>query len=160
MLVPADYDDAGPVRPADAAASWSGSNSATAARSTTTNIPTAFRPRWKSCIAARGQLSSGLIMYPEGHARNPSGNLRRLLDHKFRVLAGLGVVDVDGTFPAFYRIAAEVGGRDGWALRLSDRRSGLAAGRRRAADGRGTAADGRCLACVAGARIWLRDWPA
>ncbi len=41
-----------------------------------------------------GQLSSGLILYPEGHARNRSGNLGGLLDHKFRVLAGLGVVDV------------------------------------------------------------------
>ena len=38
-----------------------------------------------------GQLSSGLVMYPEGHARNASGNLPALLSHKFRALAGLGV---------------------------------------------------------------------
>ena len=43
-----------------------------------------------------GQLSSGMVMYPEGHARNRSGHLAELLDHKFRRLAGLGVDDVDG----------------------------------------------------------------
>src|SRR6185503_1914799 len=41
-----------------------------------------------------GTLTSGLVMYPEGHARNTSGNLDRLLDHKFHQLAGLGVSDV------------------------------------------------------------------
>ena len=43
---------------------------------------------------ALGKLSSGLVMYPEGHARNSSGNLPALLEHKFRKLAGLGVRDV------------------------------------------------------------------
>ncbi len=37
-----------------------------------------------------GRLSSGLVMYPEGHARNTSGNLDGLLEHKFRALAGAG----------------------------------------------------------------------
>jgi 2-methylcitrate dehydratase len=41
-----------------------------------------------------GRLSSGLVMYPEGHARNTSGNLSALLQHKFQRLAGLGVRDV------------------------------------------------------------------
>ena len=41
-----------------------------------------------------GKLSSGLVMYPEGHARNTSGNLPALLQHKFQKLAGLGVRDV------------------------------------------------------------------
>jgi len=45
---------------------------------------------------ALGKLSSGLVMYPEGHARNESGNLASLLEHKFRRLAGLGVRDVAG----------------------------------------------------------------
>jgi 2-methylcitrate dehydratase len=45
-----------------------------------------------------GTLSSGLIMYPEGHARNTSGNLPALLEHKFHRLAGLGVPDT----PALY----------------------------------------------------------
>jgi 2-methylcitrate dehydratase len=48
-----------------------------------------------------GSLSSGLVMYPEGHARNQSGNLPGLLEHKFRVLAGLGVKDVDALYRRF-----------------------------------------------------------
>lgn len=40
-----------------------------------------------------GPLSSGLVMYPEGHARNTSGNLSALLEHKFQRLAKLGVSD-------------------------------------------------------------------
>src|SRR5204863_7422737 len=40
-----------------------------------------------------GTLKSGLVMYPEGHARNTSGSLSRLLDNKFEKLAGLGVSD-------------------------------------------------------------------
>jgi 2-methylcitrate dehydratase len=42
-----------------------------------------------------GHLTSGLVMYPEGHARCASGNLDTLLDHKFRRLASLAVDDVD-----------------------------------------------------------------
>ncbi len=60
----------------------------------------------------RGRLSSGLVMYPEGHARNTSGNLTDLLDHKFRLLAGLGVDDVEGLCNRFvglrHRSADEV----------------------------------------------------
>jgi 2-methylcitrate dehydratase len=48
-----------------------------------------------------GRLSSGLVMYPEGHARNASGNLPALLSHKFRALAGLGVSDVEGLLLRF-----------------------------------------------------------
>ena len=40
-------------------------------------------------------------MYPEGHARNTSGNLPGLLEHKFRTLAALGVDDVDGLYHRF-----------------------------------------------------------
>ena len=43
-----------------------------------------------------GLLSSGVVMYPEGHARNTSGNLASLLEHKFSRLAGLDVRDVAG----------------------------------------------------------------
>ncbi len=42
-----------------------------------------------------GRLSSGLVMYPEGHSRNASGNLARLLKRKFHRLAQVGVHDVD-----------------------------------------------------------------
>jgi 2-methylcitrate dehydratase len=51
--------------------------------------------------AGLGRLSSGLVMYPEGHARNQSGNLDALLEHKFRTLAGLGVRDVDALYRRF-----------------------------------------------------------
>lgn len=43
--------------------------------------------------AALGHLSSGLVMYPEGHARSTSGNLDDLLEHKFRALAAPAVDD-------------------------------------------------------------------
>lgn len=59
-----------------------------------------------------GRLSSGLVMYPEGHARNTSGRLDALLAHKFRALAGLGVNDVDGLLARFSNLerksAAEI----------------------------------------------------
>ena len=48
-----------------------------------------------------GTLSSGLVMYPEGHARNTSGNLKSLLEAKFRLLAGQGVADVDELYRRF-----------------------------------------------------------
>ena len=52
-----------------------------------------------------GWLSSGLVKYPEGHARNSSGNLTPLLSHKFRTLAGLGVHDVDALLVRFTGLA-------------------------------------------------------
>ncbi len=45
--------------------------------------------------AKLGHLSSGLVMYPEGHARSNTGQLDALLEHKFRALAGPAVSDVD-----------------------------------------------------------------
>lgn len=41
--------------------------------------------------AELGRLTSGLVMYPAGHARYPGDDLAPLLDHKFQLLAGLGV---------------------------------------------------------------------
>ena len=55
--------------------------------------------------AALGRLTSGLVMYPNGHARNTSGELDRLLAHKFRLLAGLGVDDVDALYERFTNLA-------------------------------------------------------
>lgn len=52
-----------------------------------------------------GTLSSGLVMYPEGHARNATGNLPVLLEHKFRVLAALGVSDVDALYRRFTKMS-------------------------------------------------------
>ena len=55
--------------------------------------------------AELGELTSGLIMYPEGHARNTSGRLRELLDHKVRRLAELGVANVPAFLERFARFA-------------------------------------------------------
>lgn len=55
--------------------------------------------------ATLGKLNTGLVMYPEGHARNATGNLDRLLTHKFRLLAGLGVTDVDALHRRFTNLA-------------------------------------------------------
>jgi 2-methylcitrate dehydratase len=54
-----------------------------------------------------GKLSSGLVMYPEGHARNTSGNLPDLLQHKFQKLAGLGVRDVAALAQRLTNLAAK-----------------------------------------------------
>jgi 2-methylcitrate dehydratase len=43
--------------------------------------------------ASLGRLESGLVMYPEGHARNSSGMLDELLTSKFDVLTADGVND-------------------------------------------------------------------
>jgi 2-methylcitrate dehydratase len=48
-----------------------------------------------------GKLASGMVMYPEGHARNTSGNLDRLLEHKFRLLATPAVDDIDALHRRF-----------------------------------------------------------
>jgi 2-methylcitrate dehydratase len=53
------------------------------------------------------EYSSGLVMYPVGHARNTSGHLNDLLAHKFRTLASLGVSDVDALFRRFTNFAAK-----------------------------------------------------
>jgi 2-methylcitrate dehydratase len=54
-----------------------------------------------------GTLSSGLVMYPEGHARNASGNLPALLENKFHRLAALGVRDVDALRRRLTNMAAK-----------------------------------------------------
>ncbi|HEY6563335.1 MAG TPA: MmgE/PrpD family protein, partial [Pirellulaceae bacterium] len=41
-----------------------------------------------------GTLSSGMVMYPLGHARNRSEQCAEVLGHKFDQLAGMGVSDV------------------------------------------------------------------
>ena len=59
-------------------------------------------------------------MYPEGHARNTSGNLKSLLEAKFRRLAGQGVADVDDLYRRFTGFEAKTAARDRPALRFSD----------------------------------------
>src|SRR5688500_3450953 len=52
-----------------------------------------------------GSLSSGLVMYPEGHARNTSGNLAALLEQKFKRLVGTQpVAHLDGIYGRFQRL--------------------------------------------------------
>lgn len=48
-----------------------------------------------------GRLSSGLIMYPEGHARNASEYLSSLLQHKFGELASGGVRNFEELYRRF-----------------------------------------------------------
>ncbi len=55
--------------------------------------------------AALGRLSSGLVMYPVGHARGPKEQLDALLAYKFRLLAGPAVADVDGLRRRFTGLA-------------------------------------------------------
>ena len=48
-----------------------------------------------------GRLSSGLVMYPQGHARCEGDQLASLLRHKFGVLASLGVSDPEALVKRF-----------------------------------------------------------
>jgi 2-methylcitrate dehydratase len=77
MLVPADYDSASLANP---------------------------RTRELIDRMELGHLSSGLVMYPEGHARNKSGNLAGLLEHKFRTLAGMAVENPDDLRKRFTKL--------------------------------------------------------
>jgi 2-methylcitrate dehydratase len=54
-----------------------------------------------------GWLTSGLVMYPEGHARCQSGRLPELLQHKFRRLSALGVDDIEALYRRFTGMAAK-----------------------------------------------------
>ncbi len=55
--------------------------------------------------AKLGPLTSGLVMYPQGHARADAGELPRLLEHKFRLLAGPAVDDVDALVSRFTKLS-------------------------------------------------------
>src|SRR4029078_4254904 len=55
--------------------------------------------------AKLGPLTSGLVMYPQGHARADANELPRLLEHKFRLLAGPAVDDVDALVSRFTNVS-------------------------------------------------------
>jgi len=55
-------------------------------------IPTTVELEW----ANGNQASSGLVMFPGGHARNTRHNLKSILEHKNKCLGALAVEDVDG----------------------------------------------------------------
>ncbi len=104
MLVPADYDDVALLHPLtrtfmDKIEFMHGGPEYDAKYPD--GIPTTVEIDHRDL----GRLSSGLVMYPEGHARNNSGNLPALLSHKFRALAGLGVTDVEGLLRRFSGLA-------------------------------------------------------
>jgi 2-methylcitrate dehydratase len=100
MLVPADYDDAALFDPLtrrlmDRIEFSHGGSSYD--QKYPDGIPTTLEIVHRTL----GNVSSGLVMYPEGHARNTSGNLKSLLEAKFRLLAGQGVADVDDLLRRF-----------------------------------------------------------
>lgn len=104
MLIPADYDEAALMHPLtrllmDKIEFVHGGPAYDAKYPD--GIPTTVEINHRGL----GRLSSGLVMYPEGHARNVSVNLPVLLSHKFRALAGLGVRDVDGLLQRFSGLA-------------------------------------------------------
>ena len=57
--------------------------------------------------AKLGPLTSGLVMYPAGHARCESENLVELLERKVRLLAEQGVEDVESFLARFTNVAAK-----------------------------------------------------
>ncbi len=57
--------------------------------------------------AKLGPLSSGLVMYPQGHARADAQDLPALLDHKCRLLVGDAVNDVDALVARFSSMSAK-----------------------------------------------------
>jgi 2-methylcitrate dehydratase len=104
MLVPADYDDASIVNPLtrqiiDRIEFRHGG------KEYDDKYPDGIPTTLEIEHSKLGKLSSGLVMYPEGHARNESGNLSKLLEHKFRTLASLGVRDVDALYRRFTNLS-------------------------------------------------------
>jgi 2-methylcitrate dehydratase len=100
MLVPADYDDASLFHPLtrsliDRIEFRHGGPEYDARYPD--GIPTTLEMQHGQL----GRLASDLVMYPAGHARNTTADLDGLLEHKFRLLAGLGVADVDALYELF-----------------------------------------------------------
>ena len=104
MLMPADYDDAAIVHPLTRAIMAKIDfvhGGPEYDRRYPDGIPTSLEIEHDDL----GTLSSGLVMYPEGHARNTSGHLDALLAHKFRLLASLGVDDVEALYARFTNLS-------------------------------------------------------
>lgn len=104
MLVPADYDDDALVHPLTREI-MAKIDFRHGGREYDDKYPDGIPTTLEIDHAEVGNVSSGLVMYPEGHARNQSGNLDQLLAHKFRLLAGLGVADVDALYTRFTGMA-------------------------------------------------------
>ncbi|MBI3464902.1 MAG: MmgE/PrpD family protein, partial [Planctomycetes bacterium] len=104
MLIPGDYDDASLVHPVTGAI-MDRIEFRHGGKEYDDRYPDGIPTSLEIEHEDLGVLSSGLVMYPEGHARNTSGNLDALLAHKFRLLAGMGVDDVDGLYRRFTGVA-------------------------------------------------------
>jgi 2-methylcitrate dehydratase len=50
-------------------------------------------------------LDSGLVMYPAGHARNTTANLKDILAHKFHLLGDLALKDAQPIIDRFNNLA-------------------------------------------------------
>ncbi|MEX2558781.1 MAG: MmgE/PrpD family protein [Pirellulales bacterium] len=94
MLLPADYDDAGLFHPLTRAI-MEKIEFRHGGRAYDEKYPDGIPTSVEIDHEALGSLSSGLVMYPMGHARSASPGLDELLEHKFRLLASLGVADAD-----------------------------------------------------------------
>jgi 2-methylcitrate dehydratase len=57
--------------------------------------------------ASLGSLTSGLVMYPQGHARANAMELGSLLEHKVRLLTRQAVDDVDALVTRFRKLAVK-----------------------------------------------------
>ncbi len=93
MLMPADYDEAALFDP---------NTRSIMDRIDFRHGGREFDDRYPDGIPTRiemettsGQYDSGVVMYPEGHARNPSGRTTDLVNAKFSRLASLGVRDAE-----------------------------------------------------------------
>ena len=100
MLLPQDYDDAALVEPLTRRLIEK-IDFRHGGREFDERYPDGIPTSLEIEHADLGSLSSGLVMYPEGHARNRSGNLERLLKTKFECLAALGVDDAAGLYQRF-----------------------------------------------------------
>jgi 2-methylcitrate dehydratase len=97
MLVPADYDDAALFDPLTRRL-MERIEFVHGGREYDEKYPDGIPTSLEIVHRRLGTLSSGLVMYPEGHARNTSGNLSGLLETKFRRLSAQGVADVDDLY--------------------------------------------------------------
>jgi 2-methylcitrate dehydratase len=104
MLVPADYDDAALLHPLTREI-MQRIDFRHGGREYDEKYPDGIPTTLEIEHAELGRLTSGLVMYPLGHARNSSEELDAVLSHKFRLLASLAVDDVDGLYRRFTSMA-------------------------------------------------------
>lgn len=111
MLVPADYDDAALFHPLTRRL-IERIEFRHGGREYDAKYPDGIPTTIEIEHARLGALSSDLVMYPAGHARNTTADLDDLLHHKFRLLAALGVADVESLWERFAHLrdksAAEI----------------------------------------------------